>query len=84
MRCIESKIMFGIEMFEEKGHPKELGRERGDEHGPTARSLTRLKKMLHGMGKIFMLDSGFYVLKGMIELKKLGVRASALVKKMRC
>lgn len=79
--CVESGIMFGIELVEGKDHPMQLRRGIGDEHSPTVGLLMRLTKLLHGTGKVVMLDSGFCVLNGIIELKKLGVHASALMKK---
>ena len=43
----------------------------------------RLCKALYGTGKIVILDSGFCVLQGLIESRKVGVFASALIKKRR-
>ena len=45
--------------------------------------MLRRIKPLHGTGKVVVLDSGFCVLKGVIELKKRGVFAAALIKKRR-
>ena len=46
-------------------------------------TLLRLTKPIHGTGKVFVLDSGFCVLQGLVELKKKGVFAHALIKKRR-
>ena len=45
--------------------------------------MLRLTKSLWGMGKVVVLDSGFCVLQGIVELVKKGVFASALIKKRR-
>jgi Transposase IS4 len=45
--------------------------------------LLRLCKSLYGTGKLVIVDSGFCVLQAIIELKKLSVYVSALVKKRR-
>ena len=42
-----------------------------------------LTKPVWGTGKLVVLDSGFCVLQGLVELKKKGVYAHALVKKRR-
>ena len=43
-----------------------------------------LTKPVWGTGKlVVLLDSGFYVLQGLVELKKKGVYAHALIKKRR-
>jgi hypothetical protein len=51
--------------------------------GKTVGLLLRLSKPIWDSGKVVILDSGFCVLKGIVELKKRGVFASALVKKRR-
>ena len=38
---------------------------------------------LHGTGMVVVLDSGFCVLEGVIELQKRGVFTAALIKKRR-
>ena len=45
--------------------------------------LLCLTRSLWGTGKIVVLDSGFCVLKSIIELKKKGVFSAALIKKRR-
>jgi hypothetical protein len=57
--------------------------EHDDKGGKTIGLLLRLTKPVWGTGKVVILDSGFCVLKGIIELKKQGVLAGALVKKRR-
>jgi hypothetical protein len=81
--CGESGIMYGIEMVEGKDRPQQLGRPEHGEHGTTAGLLLRLTRCLWFTGKVVILDSGFCVLKALIELGKKGVFASALIKKRR-
>jgi Transposase IS4 len=54
-----------------------------EEKGKTVGLLLRLTKLLWSTGKIVVLDSGFCVLKGIIELRQRGVFASAVIKKRR-
>ncbi len=51
--------------------------------GTTIGLLVCLTKKLWHTGKIVVLDSGFCILQGLVELKKWGVFASALIEK-RC
>jgi hypothetical protein len=81
--CGLSGIMYAIELVEGKDHPKERPKADYDDKGKTAGLLLRLCKSLFGTGKVVILDSGFCVLQAIIELKKLGVYASALIKKRR-
>ena len=46
-------------------------------------TLLHLTKPVWGTGKLVVLDSGFCVLQGLVELKKKGVYAHALIKKRR-
>ena len=79
--CGLSGIMFGIEMVEGKHCPPELNTD--PKNKKTIHLLLRLCKSIYGAGKIVILDSGFCVLEGLIELRKVGVFAGALVKKRR-
>jgi hypothetical protein len=81
--CALSGIMFGIELVEGKDHPNEIPRYESDRFGNTVGLLIRLTKPLWATASVVILDSGFCILKGIIELKKLGVYASALIKKRR-
>ena len=49
--------------------------------GATVGMLLRLTRPVHGCGKVFVLDSGFCMLKALAELKKKGVFAHELIKK---
>ena len=72
-----------MELREGKDHPTQLNNKEFDELGKTIGMLLRLMKPVWGSGKIFVLDSGFCVLKAIIELKKKGVFVATLIKK-RC
>ena len=43
-----------------------------------------LTKELHGKGNIFVLDSVFCVLQGLVKIKKKGVYGAAIIKKRQC
>jgi len=75
--CSLSGIMFGIELVEGKDRPKQIPTQCTHKDGPTVGLLLRLTKLIHGTGKVVILDSGFCVLKGIVLLMKLGVCASA-------
>ena len=80
--CGKSGIMYAVEIVEGKDYPKK----RTDEtniNGKTVGLSLRLTRRLHGTGRLVILDSGFCVLKGLVEFKKIGVFASAVIKKRR-
>ncbi len=69
--CALCGIMFRIELVEGKSRPRQMGpMEHDDKGGKTIGLLLRLTKPVWGTGKVVILDSGFCVLKGIIELKK--------------
>ena len=70
-----------MELHEGKDCPTQLHNKEFDEMGKTIGTLLRLTKLVWGSGNIFVLDSGFCVLRAIIELKKKGVFAAALIKK---
>ena len=79
--CGLSGILFSLELVEGKDRPKEYGKDPSNRFGKTCGLLLRLCKTLFNTGKIVVLDSGFCVLKGLVELKKRGVFAHAVIKK---
>ena len=79
--CCLSGIMWGIDLVEGKDRPNELGKKEGDEMGPTIGLLLCMLAPIFNLGFMVILDSGFCVLKAIIELCKKGVFASALIKK---
>ncbi len=81
--CGVSGLMFGVELVEGKDEPPENPMHDYEHMGRTVGLLLRLTKSMWGTAKMVVLDSGFCVLKGIIELKKRGVFAAALIKKRR-
>ena len=79
--CGLSSIIFAIELIEGKARPKELPFD--PKTKKTMCLLMRLCKSMYSAGKVVILDSGFCVLEALIELKKVGVFAGALIKKRR-
>jgi hypothetical protein len=78
-----SNIMFGIELVEGRDEPTAKEKKLYSDKGPTIGLLLRLTDTLYNTGKVVILDSGFCVLEGLIELRKVGVFASAVIKKRR-
>ena len=81
--CGLSHILFQVELVEGKDQPRARGQKQFNKLGKTVGLLLRLTKPLWSTGKVVVLDSGFCVLKGIVELKKRGVFAAALIKKRR-
>jgi Transposase IS4 len=79
--CGLTGILFAVELVEGKYRPKDRPPEDFDNVGKTVGLLLRLTKKLWSTAKVVVLDSGFCVLKGIIELQKRGVFAAALIKK---
>ena len=74
--------MWGIDLVEGKDRPRALGQQQFDDMGSTVGLLLRMLTPIFHKGYVIILDSGFCVLKGIIELRK-KVFASALIKKRR-
>ena len=81
--CCSSGIMWGIDMVEGKDRPCDLGQQQFDDLGATVGFLLCLLLPIFNLGMMVILDSGFCVLKGIVELQKNGVYTSALIKKRR-
>ena len=81
--CALSDIIWQVDLREGKDHPRQLGEKTHDEKGKTIGVLLCLTEPVWGTGKLVVLDSGFCVLQGLVELKKKGVYAHALIKKRR-
>jgi hypothetical protein len=81
--CCESNVIWQVDLREGKDRPTEAGSKEYDELGKTTGTLMRLTKPVHGTGKLFVLDSGFCVLEALVQMRKVGVFAHALVKKRR-
>ena len=84
--CCLSGIMYAVEIVEGKDRPQQKPKEKFSDvtkNGQTTALLLRLCESIFHIGMIVVLDSGFCVLRAIIELKKRGVFASALIKKRR-
>ena len=81
--CGISGIMFGVEMVEGADRPKELPTPESNAKGNTVDLLLRLCRHIYNNGRVVIFDSGFCVLQGLVELRKVGVYASAIIKKRR-
>ena len=80
--CGLSGIMFGIEIIQGKDRPLQIHNKHfNDQGGPTVGLLLQLCESIFHMGKVVILDSGFCILQGLIELRKMGIFASAVIKK---
>ena len=75
--------MYSMELVEGKDRPSHLGPKEFHDKGKTVGLLLRLTKPIWSKEKIVVMDSGFYVLNGLVELKKKGVFGHALIKKRR-
>ena len=69
-----------MELVEGKDSPSQIIPKFSNE-GKTIGLLLRVLEPMFAKGMVVILDSGFCVLRGIIELKKRGVYASALIKK---
>ena len=81
--CGLSGILYQIELVEGKDEPPVYKKEKKHPKGNTTGLLLRLTKSLYGTGKVVVLDSGFCVLQALLELKKVGIYAHAVIKKRR-
>ena len=79
--CCMSGILFGLEILEGKDHPSQIPAD--PKTKKTSGLLLRLFWSLYSSGKVVVLDSGFCVLQALINLRKVGVFAGALIKKRR-
>ena len=80
--CADTNVIWQLKIREGKNQPRKLPKEH-DNKGKTVGTLLHLTKPIHGSGKLVVLDSGFCVLQGLVELKKLGVFTHAFIQKHR-
>ena len=80
--CSLSGILWQMELVEGKDAPSQLV-PKFNNQGKTVGLLLRVLEPIFGKGHMVVLDGGFCVLKGIVELKKRGVYASALIKKQK-
>ena len=82
--CALSTIMWHAEIVEGKDWPSQFGpKEFNELGGPTVGLMVRMTKPIHHTGKVVVMDSGFCVAKGIVEMEKKGVFGQALIKKRR-
>ncbi len=79
--CAKSGILTQIELVEGKDRPAEMEAPEFDNKGMTVGLLLCLLQPYFTSCQYVVLDSGFCVLKGIVELRKRGVFAGALIKK---
>ena len=79
--CGESGIMYCVELVEGKDQPVQRPKPKYDEKGKTVGLMLQMTSPIHGTGKVVMTDSRFCVLDGLMELKRVGVYSSTVVKK---
>ena len=79
--CAMTMIMYAIEIVEGSDTPPQKPRDPNERFGKTVGLLLRLCKSIYSRGFVVILDSGFCVLQGIIELRKKGVFAAAVIKK---
>ena len=65
--CSESDIIWSLDLHEGKDRPTNLGPKEFDDLGKTTGLLLQLTKPVWSTGKVFVLDSGFCVLKAIVE-----------------
>ena len=81
--CGLTGILFDLEIVEGKDRPKEFGIDSSNRFGATGGILLRLCRSIYASGRIVVLDSGFCVLAALIQLRKMGIFAHAVIKKRR-
>eukprot|EP00957_Ditylum_brightwellii_P007144 542596-Ditylum_brightwellii.AAC.1 len=70
-----------MEIVEGQDRPSERPKPQYDKKGKTMGLLLRLCQSVYSTGKVVILNSEFCVLDKIINLRKMGVFASALIKK---
>ena len=80
MCCLLSGILWQMELIEGKDSPSEIV-PKFNNQGKTVGLLLHMLEPIFARGNVVILDSGFCVLKGIVELKKQGVYCFALIKK---
>ena len=78
--CSLSGILWQMELIEDKDSPSEIV-PKFNNQGKTVGLLLHVLEPIFARGNVVILDSGFCVLKWIVELKKWRVYASTLIKK---
>ena len=81
--CGLSTVLFQLDLVEGKDRPNELPSLDKNGLGPTTNLLLRMCSSIFASGRVVVLDSGFCVMQGIVELAKRGVYAGAIIKKRR-
>ena len=80
--CAESEIVWQVKLREGTDCLQHLGNREHDNRGKTVGTLLHcLTQPIHRAGRLVVLDSGFCILQGLVELEKVGVFTHALIKK---
>ena len=77
--CADSDIIWALDLRGGKDRQQNLGKKEFDKIDKTTGILLQLTKPFWSTGKVFVLDSGFCVLQAIVELKKRGLFAAALI-----
>ena len=81
--CEETGVIWSIELVEGKDRPHQRGPKKFDNIGATVGLLVKMSRPIWNTGNMLVLDSGFFVLKVIEELKIRGVYTATLIKKRR-
>ena len=81
--CGLSTIVWFTDIAEGRDCPCERGRSEFDEIVKTVGKMLRYTRPIWNCAKVVIMDSGFYVTKGLVDLRKEGVFGAALIKKRR-
>ena len=81
--CGFSKIMWFAEIVEGRDRPRERVRSEFGEIGKTLVTMLRCTRPIWKCEKVVIMDSGFCVTKGLMQLQNKGVFVAALIKKRR-
>jgi Transposase IS4 len=81
--CGVSGTIYSIKLVEGKDRPLELPPPKFYEKGKTAGLLLRLTESIAHSGRVAIMDSGFCVLRALVNLFEVGIFASAVFKKRR-
>ena len=81
--CYDSGILCFVELFEGKDATDEPPQKINYRDRKNMSLMLLLTKILHGTGKVVVLDSGFCVIQVLVDIKNKGVCRAAIIKKRR-
>ena len=67
--CTMSDVIWQVDLHKGENRPQHMDKKEYDELGATVGMLLQLTKPVHGSGQVFVLDSGFCVLKALLIKK---------------